>query len=368
MSWIQKAYNFDGYLNWAINDYLQENYSNPVNDPYAEDLRGFVPGDGFLFYPGAKYGIIGPVGSLRAVSYRDGMEDYEYLTLLEEIYQDRDMDSTAIENNLYSNLFTEVTPTTDRDIFYAKRRELAEMITSCASDFGILYDTIDVRQGKAIVVFNTYNSEATVAYKGETLQRNSEGVYELQIDLTKETTLKLEVSCGGETQTVERYLSGLYKSLESFETNNKDFIATYEESKRTINTDTAYVSDGKQSLKIALYGKDAGAQTYEPFFAIRTSNICGGDLTNIDRLTLTVYNAEDSAIVFKAKTFVGTQYVTVATFTLQPGWNYLQLGVSTLSNVQNIKGFYFFTDNILDENNQPTFKTIYVDEIAYTEK
>lgn len=369
MSWIQKAYDFDGYLNWAVNDYLENNYTNPVNDPYAEDMRGaYVPGDGFLFYPGAKYGISGPVGSLRAVSYRDGMEDYEYLTMLEEIYEERGMDSTAIENNLYQKLFNEVTPTTDRDIFYAQRRELASMITSCTSDFGVLYDTIEVRQGKAIVVFNTYNPEATVSYKGELLTRNAQGVYELSLDLTKETALELTVSYGGQSQKVERYLSGVYKTLEGFETNDTAFISTYPESKCSINSDTAFVSEGKQSLKVELFGKDAGAQTYEPFFAIKTKDVNDGDLTKVDRLTLTVYNAEDTAIEFRLKTFVGTQYVTIATFTLQPGWNYLQVGVANLSNVQNVKGFYFFTDNILSEENEPASKTIYIDEIAYTER
>ena len=369
MSWIQKAYDFDGYLNWAVNDYLENNYTNPVNDPYAEDLRGaYVPGDGFLFYPGAKYGISGPVGSLRAVSYRDGMEDYEYLTLLEEVYEARDIDSSAIENNLYQKLFNEVTPTTDRDVFYAQRRELAKMITDCTSDFGILYDTLEIRQGKAKVVFNTYNSAATVVYKGETLTKNSDGVYELSVDLTKETTLTLSVCYNGKTQTVERYLSGLYKGLEGFETGNKGFIATYEESICTVNTDINYVSEGAKSLKVELYGKDSGAQTYEPFFAIRTKDICGGDLSKIDRLTLTVYNAEDTTTVFRLKTFVGSQYVTIATYTLQPGWNYLQVGVANLSNVQNIKGFYFFTDNILDEESMPASKTFYLDEFAYTEK
>jgi hypothetical protein len=242
------------------------------------------------------------------------------------------------------------------------------MITDCTSDFGVLYDTLEIRQGKAHIVFNTYNPAATVIYKGETLAKNSEGVYELSLDLTKETTLTLSVGYNGTMQTVERYLSGLYKGLEGFETGNKGFIATYEESICTVNTDMSYVSEGAKSLKVELYGKDSGAQTYEPFFAIRTKDICGGDLSKIDRLTLTVYNAEDTTTVFRLKTFVGSQYVTIATYTLQPGWNYLQVGVANLSNVQNIKGFYFFTDNILDEESMPASKTFYLDEFAYTEK
>jgi hypothetical protein len=49
-------------------------------DPYKDadnTLRGHN-GNGLLFYPGKS----GPVASLRAEIFRDGMEDYEYLFLL----------------------------------------------------------------------------------------------------------------------------------------------------------------------------------------------------------------------------------------------------------------------------------------------
>ncbi|MBQ7948833.1 MAG: DUF4091 domain-containing protein [Clostridia bacterium] len=367
MSWMQKAYDMDGYLNWAINDYLWDNYSEPVDDPYTETMRGdYVPGDGFLFYPGAPYGIIGPVGSLRAVSYRDGMEDYEYLNMLDEIYTERGLDSQAIEDTLYASVFSEVTPITDRDVFYATRRELAEMILLCSSDHGVLYEDIVVQQGKAIVRFNTYNEDATVSYKGEQLVKEA-GSYQLIIDLSKETTLVLSVTFDGKTVETKKVLSGLYQIAIDFEDGKTDGIRTRTETPISINTDTQYVSNGNQSLRIDLTGKVVEG-TYEPFFSISAASLNGGNLSELQDLTLSIYNTEAETVELRLSTFVGDQYLSINDYELAPGWNYLQIKVSTLSRLDKVNGFYFFMDNILTEEGEAGVKTVYLDEIAYTKK
>lgn len=78
IGWMQKAYRLDGYLNWAaaIQHRLEYPYTNP-------DI-GFSNGDGFILYAGRYYGIRGPVGSLRAIAFRDGMQDYCYLDAAEK--------------------------------------------------------------------------------------------------------------------------------------------------------------------------------------------------------------------------------------------------------------------------------------------
>lgn len=51
-------------------------------------------GDGLLIYPGTKHrGLNGPVSSIRLEIIRDGIEDYEYLTLLEKRFGKRQMES-----------------------------------------------------------------------------------------------------------------------------------------------------------------------------------------------------------------------------------------------------------------------------------
>ena len=72
-SWKEQT---SGFLYWAINAY---------GDANVTTFRAKLPaGDGVLIYPGKEYGYDGLIVSARLERWRDGMEDYEYLTLLEK--------------------------------------------------------------------------------------------------------------------------------------------------------------------------------------------------------------------------------------------------------------------------------------------
>ena len=88
--WQQKQYNVDGFLYWACNHW------GNVEDPWTSmrtvgpnwqtgqpGISDTVYGDGSLLYPGSIKGIDGPCGSFRLVMIRDGIEEYEMLTMLE---------------------------------------------------------------------------------------------------------------------------------------------------------------------------------------------------------------------------------------------------------------------------------------------
>lgn len=72
LHWINYAYGLKGYLHWGFN-WWGEN-------PFGEPNPKLPPGDTHISYPGEK----GPLPSLRLEAMRDGLEDYEYLKLLEE--------------------------------------------------------------------------------------------------------------------------------------------------------------------------------------------------------------------------------------------------------------------------------------------
>ena len=94
--WQQKMYNVDGFLYYMVNDW--EN-AKSWTKKYEHAVAGTVVdtyGNGVLIYPGGalqeyvdKYGsdgYPGPIGSLRLESVRDGVEDYDYFTILDELY------------------------------------------------------------------------------------------------------------------------------------------------------------------------------------------------------------------------------------------------------------------------------------------
>ncbi|MHC4445930.1 MAG: glycoside hydrolase domain-containing protein [Planctomycetota bacterium] len=74
LHWINYLYDMDGYLHWGLNQFAG-------GDPYSEKAIGgrWPAGDRAIVYPGKE----GLVGSLRFSAQRDGLEDYEYLWVLE---------------------------------------------------------------------------------------------------------------------------------------------------------------------------------------------------------------------------------------------------------------------------------------------
>jgi len=73
--WLCWKYNITGFLYWCVNWWPKvDPFQSAANTDWAQN------GNGLLFYPGEN----GPLGSIRSELFRDGMEDYEYLSLLKE--------------------------------------------------------------------------------------------------------------------------------------------------------------------------------------------------------------------------------------------------------------------------------------------
>ena len=79
-TWINYQYGIAGLLYWSTVTTVIEPWLNPA---FAHPRH--YNGGGFLFYPGVPCGIDGPVASMRVKNLRDGMEDYEYLAILEKL-------------------------------------------------------------------------------------------------------------------------------------------------------------------------------------------------------------------------------------------------------------------------------------------
>lgn len=96
--WQQKLYNVDGFLYYSLNHWTNgsDRYWVSSADKFYNGMDAMheinndypyeVYGSGILIYSGAYFAQTDPVASLRLESVRDGIEDYEYLTMLEEIY------------------------------------------------------------------------------------------------------------------------------------------------------------------------------------------------------------------------------------------------------------------------------------------
>ena len=132
--WQQKLYDVDGFLYYAMNDWtgapeiIQDTGNpwlqglNPVYEKRASDGID-IYGNGILIYSGIYFADRDPIPSLRLECVRDGLEDYDYLTLLQEIYGEEVVDGIISQwtTNMYEY-------STDQEQFYALRAQLGMLI------------------------------------------------------------------------------------------------------------------------------------------------------------------------------------------------------------------------------------------------
>ncbi len=87
--WQQKLYNVDGFLYYLVNDWYGLSEDHGLNKKHETNGgNDFFDcyGNGVLLYSGVDFDEYGPVSSLRLENVRDGIEDFEYLTMLEDLY------------------------------------------------------------------------------------------------------------------------------------------------------------------------------------------------------------------------------------------------------------------------------------------
>ena len=110
MFWTTYMLNGTGFLYWHVSYYdAAGNNTYTLRNPFSKT----GPGDGLLVYPGSAYNQLDPIPSLRLFNIRDGIEDYQLLTMLANAKGDRYTDE------LVSHIVTStVTFTRDDDKVY----------------------------------------------------------------------------------------------------------------------------------------------------------------------------------------------------------------------------------------------------------
>jgi len=117
--WMSWRYQMTGLLYWTTV------YWEQVKDSWLDQLtyRGRYNGEGSLFYPGADAGFAGPVTSIRLKNIREGMEDYEYFKILEDL-GDREFVDAKVREISQTWFEWEKNP----DKLYQVREEIAKRI------------------------------------------------------------------------------------------------------------------------------------------------------------------------------------------------------------------------------------------------
>ncbi|MEW5979602.1 MAG: glycoside hydrolase domain-containing protein [Acidobacteriota bacterium] len=80
--WQGFQYETDGICFWNATDWVDWDTDAPAADPYT-NAGGRYQGFSMIFYPGSKFGYDGPIPSMRLKTLRRGLQDFEYLRLIE---------------------------------------------------------------------------------------------------------------------------------------------------------------------------------------------------------------------------------------------------------------------------------------------
>lgn len=103
LAWLRAKYGIEGELYWHVANYGKDIWQKFKNETTPAN------GDGILIYPGKRFGINGPVTSLRLEILREGNEDFEYFNLLRNLLKQKamtvsDQEITEIITPLARNL------------------------------------------------------------------------------------------------------------------------------------------------------------------------------------------------------------------------------------------------------------------------
>lgn len=171
LGWMGKDYGFSGYLYYAVDQYAGAHTDDYV-DIYDTAHKGaYANGDGYLFYPGYRYGSEYPFASNRLAAFREAVDDYDMLCVLEDLlneytakYGIAPIALNDYVSDLYASLYTGSDYYNDDSLVYEAREELVRRIYALQKD-GILA-TSDYSSGANKTT--VYSTNATLQLNGTT--------------------------------------------------------------------------------------------------------------------------------------------------------------------------------------------------------
>lgn len=134
-AWMEFDFEITGDLYWCVNIYK-------TGDAWKIPAVTESVQEGRLVYPGAQYGVYGPISTLRLESIRESREDYECLWMIEQAilaYNEAngtDYDPQEIMDYLYDDLYddTAVPERDNADVFYEQRLQMLEVLEQITLD------------------------------------------------------------------------------------------------------------------------------------------------------------------------------------------------------------------------------------------
>ena len=337
VTWIQSKYDIEGNLYWDTAGYTDNQtylYIDVYEWPYRSEKFAWEAGDGNLCYPGAPYGVYGALPSIRLMSIRDGMEEYEFLEdIKNELKNNKNMFGKSISNDEIMNLFYGAVYN-DLSYMYSDgegglnfselRKQLLELTVGIKEGLGFVMKGIKV-QGE-IGMFDFYIQDgATVTVNGQEQQPVSPLTYKYEMNLTETTQVEVVVTNSeGKSVTYHRYVAEPQQQLNTMsEQSIMDGITVTKESKAEFVSTNKYSTDGTSvhfNVNGVLSGDELEDATFAPTASIATSLFGEIKLSELSNIQMDVYNPR-APFSFKLKVYTGATYVDLGSYEVRQGAN-----------------------------------------------
>lgn len=287
LRWMQKEYGVSGDLYWCVNQWVKierEVMTNPYNtaNPYPS-----TNGEGLLLYPGKYYGMITPVGSIRLDSIRDGMEEYEMLAEINEIYKTFDAGCVADEGilkMLYDKLYRNAMVLSDSSLFTRVRKEMYSLAAFAQNYDTAITELIKTANGYTFTV-KTKKEVVLKDKDGNTLDAVSStddfNIYEISAD----EKLEIWAEKNGRSQSLSLDLGGSSFILNPLETSGdlKEFVFPAGTGSVSFADPSTATDFGMPGISLAKFSFNNAAAN-----AVQTFSFISDNLKEINRDTVEI--------------------------------------------------------------------------------
>lgn len=365
LGWMQAEYNVVGNLYWSVDNYaeLTGGAYQPIEDYFEGTAVRYptVNGEGFLFYPGGQYGLLGPVGSMRLQAIRDGYEEFELIYALKQKYGEKgeltgktvypDKAINSLTRNLYSG--TVVATDESETTFLTARETLLNLYTAALSEGEMcIVDYVD--DGFGTVEYKVFlKSGYTLKCNGgeivNTESLNGENLYTIRSSLTKaKNELEIYYEANGKKYAYNQYLGGKTYSLSESELNGfeEDEIPFTAE---VVNDET---SSTKKAVSFSLSATENAQQ------AVRFTNATIKSLNEkANKVVLIIKNNTEADVTFNVQAKYKNDSIrkNLTKITLKPGENKVEISLSGISWNSKSMDYWLFVFGDTETEPERTF-------------
>lgn len=350
LGWICNDYDIEGRLYYESCYQQKISYAGGFHyekcDPYKDPMRyPGTNGDGYVLYPGARYGVYGPIASNRLVSIRDSVDDYEVLYQLENKYEQAGYNADEILGVLYDSLYSGVKVFADGNAFLNTREQLFHLHE--LADKGVFIT--DCEKTNEGYLLSVAGENVVVKTNGQIAQSNS------QIDF-KFTENSNELIVEKEGVKFTHILAGKSHILVDYDVEGK------QQGVANSKIYTHTIVDGAQIGAVGMVEKIEFNSEKKNVY-VRPLGV--GNILNMNtkEIKIVIYNPTESTVNLNCYV-EGNVETPIDTFALKPGKNVLEVSGFSFLNWK-VLGTATGLQFILDKAENLT--TLYLGEIYLTE-